>query len=53
MYNIAVKKFYMFCENFNFVTFPLYEEVICLFATNFGELVPFKTFKLYVSTVKF
>ena len=53
IYNIGIKKFYMFCENFNFMTFPLNEEVLCLFATNLAESVSFKIFKLYLSAVKF
>ena len=51
-YNIGIKKFKMFCENFNFMTFPLNEEVFCVFATNLAESVSFKTLKLYLSAVK-
>ena len=51
-YNIGIKKFKMFCENFNFMIFPLNEEVFCLFATNLAESVSFKTLKLCLSAVK-
>ena len=53
IYNIGRKKFYMSCKNFNFMSFPLKEEVLCLFATNLAESVSFKTLKLYLSAVKF
>ena len=53
IYNIDIKKFYIFCENFNFMTFPLNEEVLCLFATYLAESVSFKILKLYLSAVKF
>ena len=43
----------MFCKDFNFMPFPLNEEVLCLFATNLAESVSFKTLKLYLSAVKF
>ena len=35
------------------MTFPLNEEVLCLYATNLAESVSFKTLKLYLSAVKF
>ena len=35
------------------MTFPLNEEVSCLFATNFAESVSFKTLYPYLSAVKF
>ena len=35
------------------MAFPLYEEVLCLFATNLAESVSFKTLKHYLSAVKF
>ena len=35
------------------MTFPLNEEVLCLFVTNLAESVSFRTLKLYLSDVKF